>query len=40
MRKTGEALNEALQELSGLDKKTLLARRHAKFLDMGKKSLN
>jgi len=35
----GAALEESLTELSMLDEKTLVARRHAKFLAMGKKGL-
>jgi acetyl-CoA carboxylase carboxyl transferase subunit alpha len=35
----GEAIEKSLAELSGLDKKTLVAERRRKFLDMGKKGL-
>ncbi len=36
----GEAITETLAKLTRLDKKTLLADRHEKFLAMGQKSLN
>jgi acetyl-CoA carboxylase carboxyl transferase subunit alpha len=35
----GDALSAALGETTGLDKKTLVALRHEKFLNMGQKSL-
>jgi acetyl-CoA carboxylase carboxyl transferase subunit alpha len=35
----GEAIEKALADLSGLDKKTLVAGRRKKFLEMGKKGL-
>lgn len=38
--KVGEVLGETLNKLLRLDKKTLLADRQAKYLAMGKKSLN
>lgn len=38
--KVGEVIAKSLNELVKLDKKTLLAQRHAKFLNMGKKSIN
>ena len=36
----GEALASALNELTSLDKKALLAQRHEKYLTMGRKTLN
>lgn len=36
----GEAITGALEDLSRLDKKSLLAERKEKYLDMGKKGLN
>ncbi len=38
--KVGEAIAHELAELGNLDKKTLLAQRREKYLDMGKKSLS
>jgi acetyl-CoA carboxylase carboxyl transferase subunit alpha len=38
--RVGHAVSEALGEVVGLDKKTLIAKRHEKYLDMGKKSLS
>jgi len=38
--KVGEAISSALAELSGLDKKALLASRREKYLAMGQRSLN
>jgi acetyl-CoA carboxylase carboxyl transferase subunit alpha len=35
----GDAIEKALMELSGLDKKALVSERRKKFLDMGKKGL-
>ena len=35
----GVALSRALKDLSNMDRKTLIAKRHDKFLDMGKKTL-
>jgi len=36
----GNALEKALNDISGLDKKTLISDRRKKFLDMGKKGLS
>jgi acetyl-CoA carboxylase carboxyl transferase subunit alpha len=38
--KVGEVINKALNEVIKLDKKSLLAQRHAKYLNMGKKSIS
>jgi acetyl-CoA carboxylase carboxyl transferase subunit alpha len=38
--KVGESLTQALNDVMGMDKKALLAKRHEKFLEMGKKSLS
>jgi acetyl-CoA carboxylase carboxyl transferase subunit alpha len=38
--KVGEAIAAALAEVSGLDKKALVALRHEKFLNMGQKGLS
>ncbi len=40
MTRVGDALASALAEVSDLDAKTLIARRHEKFLGMGKKGLS
>jgi acetyl-CoA carboxylase carboxyl transferase subunit alpha len=36
----GEAIGDALAELSSLDGKTLITQRHAKYLNMGKKGIS
>ncbi len=37
--KVGEVINKALNDVIKLDKKTLVAQRHEKYLNMGKKSI-
>ncbi len=38
--KVGEVIAKSLNEVVKLDKKTLIAQRHAKYLNMGKKSVS